>query len=59
MMLPNIPKEKRIDFVMKMIDTLMEQGCVGLSEEEKKDFVEKIIEKLDKQAFLNKSNVSS
>ena len=46
MMLPNIPKEKRIGFVMKMIDTLMEQGCVGLSNKEKKDFMGKITKKL-------------
>jgi hypothetical protein len=46
MMLPNIPKEKRIDFVLKMVTTLMEQGCVGMSEEEKKDFVAKVFEKV-------------
>ena len=46
MMLPNIHKEKRIDFVLKMVTTLMEQGCVGMSEEEKKDFVAKVFEKV-------------
>ncbi|HEA65312.1 hypothetical protein LCGC14_2496820 [marine sediment metagenome] len=44
MMLPNIPKEKRIDFVLKMVTTLIEQGCVGMSEGEKKDFVAKVVE---------------
>ena len=46
MMLPNIHKEKRIDFVLKMVTTLMEQGCFGMSEEEKKDFVAKVFEKV-------------
>jgi len=46
MMLPRIPKEKRIDFVLKMITTLMEQGCVGMSEEEKEDFVAKVVEEV-------------
>jgi hypothetical protein len=39
MMLSSIPKEKRADFVMKMITILIEQGCVGMSDKEKKDFV--------------------
>lgn len=42
MMLPSIPKEKRVDFVLKMVTILMEQGCIGMSDEEKKDFVTKI-----------------
>jgi len=46
MMLPNISKENRIDFILTMISTLMEQGCVGMSPEEKKDFAEKVIEKV-------------
>jgi hypothetical protein len=46
MMLPNIPKEKRIDFVLKMVTTLMEQGSVGMSEEEKEDFLAKVVEKV-------------
>jgi predicted GTPase len=46
MMLPNVVKEKRIDFVSEMIDTLMEQGCVGMSEEEKQDFTAKVAEKV-------------
>ena len=45
MMLPNMPKEKRIDFVLIMITTLVEQGCTGMSEEEKKGFVQKVVEK--------------
>ena len=46
MMLPNMPKEKRIDFVLKMVTTLVEQGCVGMSNEEKADFVAKVVEKV-------------
>jgi len=45
MMLPNTPKEKRIEFVITMIATLVEHGCAGMSEEEKKGFVEKVVEK--------------
>ena len=45
MMLPTTPKEKRIDFVLRMIGTLVEQGCAGMSDEEKKGFVEKVVEK--------------
>ncbi len=46
MMLPNMPKEKRQAFTLKMVAILKEQGCVGMSEEEKKDFLAKIIEKV-------------
>ena len=45
MMLHNLPKEKQIDFVAKMVVTLMEQGCVGMSEEEK-DLVAKVVDKV-------------
>jgi hypothetical protein len=44
-MLPNIPKEQRIEFVLKMVTILLEQGSVGMSEEEKRDFVAKVVEK--------------
>lgn len=46
MMLPKIPKEKRIAFVSKMVATLVEQGSVGMSEEEKKGFQEELVEKI-------------
>ena len=46
MMLPRVPKEKRIDFVSTMITTLMQQGCAGMSEEEKGNFKAKLIGKL-------------
>ena len=45
-MLPKMQKEKRTEFVLKMISTLAEQGCSGLSEQEKKDFLAKVIEKV-------------
>jgi hypothetical protein len=46
MMLPNMPNEKKVDFVMKMVSILMEQGCVGMSDEEKKNFVAQVKENL-------------
>jgi hypothetical protein len=46
MMLPSMPKEKRITFTLNMVAILKEQGCVGMSEEGKKDFLAKIIEKV-------------
>ena len=45
MMLPNMPDENRRDFVLIMITTLVEQGCAGMSEEERKGFVEIVVEK--------------
>jgi hypothetical protein len=46
MLLPTIPKERRVDFVMKMVAILMEKGCVGMSDEEKRDFVAQVGEKV-------------
>jgi len=46
MMLPKVSRENRIDFVLKMVSTLTEQGSQGFSDEEKKYFVVKIIEKV-------------
>ena len=37
-------KEKRIDFVLKMVTTLIDQGYVGMSGETKNNFVAKIVE---------------
>jgi hypothetical protein len=45
MMLPRVPKEKRIDFVSTMITILMQQGCAGMSEEEKGNFKAKVLGK--------------
>ncbi len=46
-MLPNMPKEKRVDFVLEMVTTLVEHGCTGMSDNEKEDFVTKLIEKVN------------
>lgn len=43
MMLPKVPKEGRVGFVEKMVETLMGGGCEELSEEEKKNLVAKLI----------------
>ena len=45
-MLPNIPVEKRMDFVSNMVAALVEHGSAGMSEEERKDFVEKLVKKV-------------
>ena len=46
MMLPGIPKEERVEFVLNMVTTLMEQGSAGMSDEEKNEFVAKILERV-------------
>ena len=46
-MLPNMPKEKRIDFVLEIVTTLMEHSCADISDEEKEDRVAKMIEKVN------------
>jgi hypothetical protein len=46
MMLSSMPKEKRIAFTLKMVATLIEQGSVGMSQDEKEDFFTQVIEKV-------------
>jgi hypothetical protein len=46
MMLPSIPKEERVDFVLNMVTRLMEQGSAGMSDEEKNEFVAKVLERV-------------
>jgi hypothetical protein len=46
-MLPDMPKEKRIDFVLEIVASLMEHGCTGMSDNEKKDFAAKMIDKVN------------
>jgi hypothetical protein len=46
MVMPSMPKEKRVDFALKMVAGLVEQGSAGMSNEEKADFVKKIVEKV-------------
>jgi ABC-type arginine transport system permease subunit len=46
MMLPGVPREQRVDFLLNMITALMEQGSAGMSEEEKSEFVARVLEKV-------------
>ncbi len=46
MLLPRLPGEKRAAFVLKMVDTLIEQGAAGLSADERKDLADKIAERV-------------
>lgn len=46
MMLPGIPREERVEFVLNMVTSLMEQGSAGMSEREKNEFVAKVIERV-------------
>jgi hypothetical protein len=43
-MLPGLPKEERVDFVLKMISTLVDRGSADMSEKEKNDFVARALE---------------
>jgi hypothetical protein len=45
-MLPNMPKESRTDFILKLIDVEMKTGSAGLTEDEKKNFVARVLEKV-------------
>jgi hypothetical protein len=47
MMLPNVPKEQRTDFVLEMVATLVEQGSTGMSDEEKRDFLAKVVHQVE------------
>ena len=46
MMLSKMSEEKRVEFALKMVTTLVVQGCAGMSEEEKEDFVAKVLDKV-------------
>ena len=43
-MLPYVPTEKRTDFAVRMVETLLEKSGEGMSEEENKEFLGKIQE---------------
>ena len=47
-MLPLVPKEKRVEFVLGMVPLLVEKGSSGMSQEEKWGFVANLTEKLGK-----------
>jgi len=44
--LPSIPEKTRINFMLKLLTTIIEQGLCGLSQEAKEGFLEKVIKKL-------------
>ncbi len=44
MMLQKMSKEKRVEFVLKMVAALVEEGQAGMSDEEKKGFTSKVAE---------------
>ena len=46
-MLPIIPKEERIDFVLDMVSVLVEQGSSEMSDEERRAFLAKVAEKVN------------
>jgi polyhydroxyalkanoate synthesis regulator phasin len=58
MMLPGLPKEKREDFVLEMVATLVEQGSSGMSKEEAEEFVAKVVERAKASLGNEKAEVS-
>jgi hypothetical protein len=46
MMLPHVPKDKRMEFTLTMLATLMQQSCADMSEEEKQQFVAQVVDKV-------------
>lgn len=46
MVLPETPEKERRDYVLKMVSTLMENGSVGMSEEEKGEFAAEVVEQV-------------
>jgi hypothetical protein len=46
MMLPSVPKEARVNFVLKMVTILVEQGSAGMSDEEKEGFLTRVAEEV-------------
>jgi hypothetical protein len=45
MMRPSLPKKERVSFVPRMVSILMDKGCEGMSEKEKKDLKAKVLGK--------------
>ncbi len=43
MALSKVPKEKRADMAVEMINSLLEQAIDGMSKEEKKEFINKVL----------------
>jgi predicted GTPase len=42
--LPQMPKENRVEFSIKMIKSLLDNGTNGMTAEEKKAYMQRIIE---------------
>jgi hypothetical protein len=45
-MVPGMPKEERVDFVVGMVGALVEHGSAGMSEEERNELTAKILERV-------------
>jgi hypothetical protein len=45
-MLPGLPKEARVDFVLKMISTLLDGASADMTEKEKNDLVARALERI-------------
>ena len=45
-MLSRLPKEKRVNVVLNLIQKLVEQAGADLSEEEKKNFIDSLVKKI-------------
>jgi hypothetical protein len=45
-MLPGLPKEESVDFVLKMISTLLDGASADMSEKEKNDLVARALERI-------------
>jgi hypothetical protein len=45
-MLPGLPKEERVDFVLKMISTLLDRASADMSEKERNDLVARALERI-------------
>ena len=46
MMLPSLPKDQRVAFVLRMASKMKEYGFAGMSEEEKKDLETQILDQI-------------
>ncbi len=46
MVLSGMDKQERLDFVTKMTLVLVDKGCEGLSEEEKKEFLKGLVDQI-------------
>ncbi|MFQ5991905.1 MAG: hypothetical protein ACE5NA_05655 [Nitrospiraceae bacterium] len=46
MVVQKVPSEKRTEFVLKLVGTLVERGSTGMSEQEKREFFAKVAERV-------------